>query len=238
MLPKWVAEEDRRLLVGVESAAEALGRLRWHWTRDESNPERISLSEYAFQVGVTVQVIHKYAHGYESFSTRADNSRSFTDHLELAAMGYERRVATEAVADARGLTVKTVTNTRRHEVKRVREVARDRAERHGTSVAEEAPLVAERHVRADKAAERAELERSPMLGDYVEMERLLYNAKSPLEKAAELAAKIDWGNDQARVLTETVTTIRELLEKINLAYAADVGVDWDAGLAGLTEEVR
>jgi len=39
--------------------------LRWHWTRDESNPKRVSGSEYARQIGKGHVVVNRYARAHE-----------------------------------------------------------------------------------------------------------------------------------------------------------------------------
>ena len=62
-LPESVIKEDRRLSRG----AEELCKLRWHWTLDESNPQRISMREYARQVGVRHPAIVKDANAWEQY---------------------------------------------------------------------------------------------------------------------------------------------------------------------------
>ena len=44
--------------------SEALAQHRWHWTIDESNPERVSLSEYARSVGRHLSNIAAQVKGY------------------------------------------------------------------------------------------------------------------------------------------------------------------------------
>ena len=45
-------------------ASEELARHRWHWTLDESNPDRVSFSEYAAGVGRHKSQIQSFARGY------------------------------------------------------------------------------------------------------------------------------------------------------------------------------
>jgi hypothetical protein len=51
-LPGKVATQDKRLQAEAKSAGEKLGQLRWHWTLDETNPERVTFRAYARSVGV------------------------------------------------------------------------------------------------------------------------------------------------------------------------------------------
>ena len=57
MLPRTVTHEDARLVKAVEAATEQLSALteelaslRWHWTLNEDNPERVSSDDLAQQL--------------------------------------------------------------------------------------------------------------------------------------------------------------------------------------------
>ena len=62
--PKSSLGEDHELEARVEATSERLAYLRWHWTMDESNPQRVSFSQYAQQVGRSEREIRKYAEAY------------------------------------------------------------------------------------------------------------------------------------------------------------------------------
>ena len=62
--PKSSLGEDHELEARVETTSERLAYLRWHWTMDESNPQRVSFSQYAQQVGRSERDIRKYAEAY------------------------------------------------------------------------------------------------------------------------------------------------------------------------------
>lgn len=235
MLPKSVAEEDRRLLVSVESASEALGRLRWHWTRDESNPDRVTVKEYAFQVGVAARNVRMYARAYEL--QKIHRYPAFAEALERARMGGETYAATKAVADARGLTVSGARQGHGPEVRRVRERARERAEELGTTVEEEAPVIAERHVRTERALDKAAEERRSLLGEIIEMERHLDAMRRRAIQAIRLAPSIDWGDERTNRLAMIAEDIKALMKVLSSAYDETADVDWDAELARLTPEV-
>ena len=63
-------EHDGELEAANEEAQIALAYHRWHWTKDESNPERVSIEAYARQVGKHESDIRKYVHAYELFAGR------------------------------------------------------------------------------------------------------------------------------------------------------------------------
>jgi hypothetical protein len=76
--------------------------------------------------------------GYNSWldDNMSATSRGLTleEHTAQARMSGETRAAAEAVGQARGVSAKTAQEHRREEVRRVREMARERAEKQGTSV--------------------------------------------------------------------------------------------------------
>lgn len=135
-LPKHVIEEDRQLDEAVSRTSEALARLRWHWTLDEHNEERVSVREYARQVGRSFPAVHSYANG---FRISRDRGIPISEAIERARVSAETEAATEAVAEARGVAFSTARQQYSAEVRYSRIVARVLAERNGTSVEEEMP---------------------------------------------------------------------------------------------------
>ena len=236
-LPAHIIAEDRRLLNQIESASEALGQLRWHWTLDETNPDRVSMTEYARQVGVDRTQIGRYARAHQYWLSRDPRVTTYTDALELGRMGAETYAATEAIAQSRGRSIRTVRDNYGKEVERVREIARERAEKHGTSVAEEAPKVAETITRAEAAGRQIKAERAERIGlRYVEMERLIDSAKRTLVGAVNLAHEIDWGDEERQLLSNSLNNLQAVVKLIDMAFVESVDVDWDAELARLSKE--
>lgn len=234
-LPKHAITEDRNLEAQSSKASEALMRHRWHWTLDESNAERVSLREYAREVGRSFSTIHADANGYAL--TQGDRAVPISEARERAGMGAETEAATEAVAQARGLSFKHTRQDRPVEVRRVREIARERAEKHGTSVEEEAPKVADWLVRSEKAEETRQAERKERLGlRFVEMEGYLKNAQRKLVDALNMSHDVPWGDEERELLASTVQNVRALLNLIDLALVGAAEVDWDSELAALTKE--
>ena len=58
---------DHELEAAHEKTSEALAKHRWHWTLDESNPERLTIQEYARRVVRGRASIHRMAYGYAAF---------------------------------------------------------------------------------------------------------------------------------------------------------------------------
>lgn len=236
-LPPEVVATDHNLEKTATKASEALARHRWHWTLDESNPNRVSIRAYARAVGRSDSTVGPMVSGYAAWSSGARASAgSLPEAIERAGMSAERETVVEAVAQARGLGFKRVRESRPDEVKRVREMARERAERHGTTIEEEAPKVAEWIVKAEVADRNRTEERKQRLGlRFVEMEGHLAAAKRRLTDALNLAHQVPWGTEERELLSHTVNNIKALLALIDTALGGVADVDWDAELAKLAE---
>lgn len=229
-LSQSVISTDRKLENASSSASEALMEHRWHWTLDESNPKRVSIREYARAVGKSHVAITRDANAYVLVNAGVNTSEA----RERAMMGAETWAATEAVAKARGLQPKTVRMDRPVEIKRVREMARDRAEQHGTTVEEETRKAAQMIVRSEQAAEKEKNSRRKRLGlRFIELEEILQKMRREGVKAVNLAADIDWGDEERELLSATVTNVRSLIELVDLALVGAADIDWDAELAEL-----
>ncbi|MFH1329362.1 MAG: hypothetical protein ABIJ48_01690 [Actinomycetota bacterium] len=87
----------------------------------------MSLSEYARQVGKRLSTTQRNAHGCVLYVQRGGahpRTRVSLDAcLELAAMGAERALVTEAVAEARGVSVQTARKNHAREMRTVRSEA-------------------------------------------------------------------------------------------------------------------
>lgn len=232
-LPAVVIEQDRKYEQATTRASEELAKLRWHWTLDESNPERVPLAAYARAVGRDKRAIGKYAHGYALW--RGDASVTpLSEAIERAGLGADKEAATEAVAETRGLAFQTVRQTRPAEVKRVLEHARERAEKLGSSVSAEAPKAAEWIVKSEQAAAAAKGERKDKLGlRFVQLEERLQRARRELVESVNIAASTEWGDEEQELLEQTLVNVKSLLELLNLAIVGASDVDWDDELAAL-----
>lgn len=238
-LPAQVIATDRRLDENAKRASEDLAKHRWHWTLDESNRDRVSIRAYARGVGRSDKVIGSQVNGYADFVASANASgggRTLNEHIERRKMGTETESAAEAVAKARGTGFAQARKARPDEVRRVREMARDRAEINETTVEEEAPKVAEFIVRAEQADRKRTEDRKEKLGlRFVEMEGHLAAAKRKLTDALNLAHAVPWGDEERELLRDSVANIQALLALIDTALGGTADVDWDAELAKLAE---
>lgn len=235
-LPIKVIESDHRLESTVTKASKALAAHRWHWTLDESNPHRVSIRAYARAVGRDPKTITGHANGYARFVAEGGAALGLNESIERAKMGAETEAATEAVANARGISLGITRKTRYTEVRRVREMARERAEKHGTSVEEEASKAAGWIVKAEKAKTNRQEERKQRLSlRFIEMEGKLHKAKRALTDALNLAHSVPWGDEERQLLSSAVGNVKSLLGLIELALVGSADVDWDAELASLGE---
>lgn len=236
-LPREVVTEDRRLETAATSASEELARLRWHWTLDETNTDRVSLREYARAVGRAHSIIARDANAYAL--TVRGGANSLNEARERANMGAETEAATEAVAAARGLSMAQTRKTRVTEVRRVRDIARERVEQHGGTIEEQAEKAADWIVRAENAERGRKVERSERLGlRFVELEAHIEAMRRRGEEALAVARSVDWEEEHQELLRHTVSQVKALLGLIDVALAGASDIDWDAELAAITEEER
>jgi hypothetical protein len=142
-LPQSVVEEDHRLEKTVEESSQKLGELRWHWTLDVSNPERVSMYQYAKSVERSTASIHAYAHGWEIY-TASTSKLNMTEAMNRARTGKDRECAMDAVADTYGVKFSSVATTKKYrdEAREVLRRAQEASVENGTTLEEEATRIA------------------------------------------------------------------------------------------------
>jgi hypothetical protein len=237
-LPIDVVERDRTL----QKATDDLAKLRWHWTLDESNPDRVSFREYARQVGVAWNSISYMANGYAEFiksdvhgtAHTPGQPQTVSDHIELAKMGGERQDAVKAIAKATGASVTNVASNKREEVDAVLSTARERALDRGTTVQHETERAAEWRAKARKAAERETDERKARSTmRFVEIEGHIGAAMQRLRKVLEAAEGVQFADEEKELVVESLAKLRALLNLIDMRIAGETSIDWDAELERL-----
>ena len=194
-----VIRQDVALEAAADRCAEALAEHRWHWTMDETNPDRVPFREYARAVQRDPSSIRRLARA--SPPGRRGGAPPLSEYVERIEMSDEREAATEAVADAQGVAFTTVTSRSagRREVAEVLTTARERAERRGTTVEAELPDVAQRRQRHREAAKTTRARKADQSSlRYIAVEGHLAQASSALRKALAEAAGVDWEDDGAR----------------------------------------
>jgi hypothetical protein len=233
MLAAEVVQADHELEKAANRSAGELARHRWHWTLDETNPGRINVNAYAREVSRNRQTIYVMAHGYARFIM--DQSMTLEEHTAQARMSGETRAAAEAVGHARGVSAKTAQEQRREEVRRVREMARERAEKQGTTVEEEAAKAAQQIKTQEEADTELAEQRKARLGlRYVEVEDLLSVAYRKVSQALGKMRDMPWEDEHRELLSASAANIKAVLALIDVALTGAADVDWDAEMAKLS----
>src|SRR4051812_37900776 len=108
-LDRTIVEADKRLETKSERAREELAKHRWHWTLDKSNPDRVSIREYARQIGRHQRTVQDMVNGYADWLASSTDGATpvseLADFQARAKLKGETLAATEAVAKARGVGI-------------------------------------------------------------------------------------------------------------------------------------
>lgn len=207
-LPKQVIEEDHRLEKVASGSSVALMKHRWHWTLDEANPRRISVSQYARDVGRTRVPIYRSVTTYELVLSHGMTPQEAGERARMTAEKYE---ATRAIAQARGISTSTVRETHRDEVRDVRARAQERAERKGTTVDQELPRVAADVVKAELAAARQTQERRKHFGSqYLKADGKFIDAARKMAEGLDTLQDADLPREEWDLLFHTIDKVIEL----------------------------
>jgi hypothetical protein len=148
ILPAEVAERDKQLDAEIARTTEELMELRWHWTLDTTNPDRVTAAAYGRAVGRARQVISGDANAWARWLTdqskrthmgaaQVGEPHTPDDYRQLVKLSDEREQVVRAVARANNKKFSNVAVNMRKEVNEALTEAQDRAERNGTTVATE-----------------------------------------------------------------------------------------------------
>jgi hypothetical protein len=274
MLPIEVISQDTELESAIERDTSTLAELRWHWTMDETNPDRVSFLEYGRQVGRDHKTIAVMAQAYASYRTESNASYpdvgdaspatpgqrparqpqgsrggsgggrtgsgglSLSDHIGRARFGKETGAAAEAVARARGLSIRGVSDpgSKHHnEVRRVRDIARQLAEEHGTSVEEEVDRVAQTIVREEQARREEQEDRAQRTDlRVIQAEQQVLIAKRAVLKAIRELEGAQLDDEGRDLLTTALDALKAASALMDARLSGKSGIDWDAELAKLS----
>jgi hypothetical protein len=245
-LPKTVVKKDRDLMSDYESVGMEIMELRWHWTLDASNPKRVSIREYAHEVGRGISIIRADANGWRD--KLADDAKAAEggydivtaktagDYREMAKLSEVKRTAAEAMAKARGTSVSNIAANKREDLTAVVNRARERAERKGRAdteaVLEEIEAVVEWDAKAAATQERLDAEhRANHTSRWLNIEADLAVAMQRLRKVLNTAEGVGFTDDEREFITEALGKCRALMNLIDLRIAGEApDIDWDAEL--------
>lgn len=226
-LPDKVIEQDHKLEQTAESAARALIQLRWHWTADESNAQRVSVREYASAVGRKEADIRRDAVAYGLMTGAQGVVRSPNEARERANMTTETQAATEVVAKAYNLSFGQTRKMHGHEARRIRDVARQVAEERGTSTVDEIPQVAARTYQSREADRRTRDDRRQRRTfRYLEVEGSLTKARQNLLAAVRASEGVDFDGEERELLRDTLDNVSRLLALLDRAIAGTYDTSW------------
>lgn len=159
------------------------------------------------------------------------HARTPEEARERAHYSAETFAAVKAVADARGVGAHTARQRHKEEVRQVRETARERAERKGTTVAEELPRAAEWSVKAERTAKQERDERRQRHGlRFIEVEGKLQDAKRKVVEAIGASLGVDFGPEERDLLLHTVGEVQEATQLARSAIAGRPGADFQRKL--------
>jgi hypothetical protein len=238
-LPAEVINRDRTL----QRSANELMELRWHWTLDETNPDKVSKRGYARQVGVSESTIRQDANAWADYlaaqgasdiARTPDAAQTPGDFRELRKLSGERQEAVKAVARSTGWSVSNVASNKREEVEAVVSNARERALDRGTTVEHEIQRAAEWQEKARKAAEREKDERRKAHTlRFIGIEGDIGVIMQRLRKVLDSAQDVPFTDEERELITESLAKMRALLGLIDLRITGETQVDWDAELKKL-----
>jgi hypothetical protein len=235
-VPDKVIRQDQRLT----KAGEELAELRWRWTLDETNPDRVSFTEYAGQVGAHRGTVARYAHGYAAWlaaqgkAAMPGQPQTVGDFVELAKLDIERKEAAKAVSRHSGKGVRNGARHKRSEVDNVLNAARERAASRGTTLDHEIDRAAERRERARRAAQKEQDERRRAATQrYLEIEGHIGVVLQRLRKVLDAAQEVPFSDEEKELLVGSIAKARGLLGLVEMRVAGSTDVDWDAELERL-----
>ena len=223
------ATEDRRI---EKTAENATLRLMEHRAKAV---ELFGVREYARAIDRHHTTVLQYAKAWEMWGDggRAPTARP-EDILRLARMGEDRQAATQAVAQAKGVTVGTAERHHPTEVKRVRQAIADAPPE---ARAEKAHKVA-RQIEStrQKQSEHTEQRRSRPQSSWFDLEREIDKARRALTVALTIARESKLEGEYVELAQDSLGKVRALMGLIDLAITGTIEVDWDAEMRKVTAD--
>lgn len=248
-VPRKVITEDQRLDTAHAATIEALARHRWHWTLDESNAKRVSVRAYAKAIGRHERRVRAQVNGYATWTDQgADGTgrtpvdgagvgfRTLDECIERAKVSAEKEAVIDAVAKAKGVTFGSARKDHQA-VDTATAIAASRAERRGSTVADEIHGAAEHMVKSREAAAKGrDRRRKEHSWQWMEVEGHLAYAQRRVQQALTATEGVEFDAEERDLMAHALDKLRATLALIDLRLSGRVDVDWDAELAKLGDE--
>jgi hypothetical protein len=238
-----VVREDRRLEDTAERSRAELAKHRWHWTLDESNPNRVSVAAYARAVVRNHATINDMVHGYATWLVEQEKSGgapgsapTLGDAVALAKMRGETATVAKVIAKVSGVTVESVRRHKAGEIRSVKAAAQERVERSKTPTTfeAEAERVAESRVTGAKTRKKKkEQAKKRRTFRYVSVEGKVAKARRECLSALEELQDVSFADEERELLAAAVADLQAILRLIDLRLDVDASVDWDAEMRKL-----
>lgn len=229
-----IAQGDRRLREAAESSSAALASYRYEHTIAVG----VSFNDYARHVGVDPEAVRRYAKAHEFIILNPEESSgSFDVAMVRAGNTADRAAVVEAVAEVKGIKPTVVDTGHRHAVRRVRQMAEDRAERRGTSVSEEAPNAARSYETMRRAEKRRnETKAANTSIRFLTIDQDLDRARSALIHALNESHGVEWDDESRELITDALAKVKAVIALLDARFTGMTDVDWDRELARLGED--
>jgi hypothetical protein len=251
-LPSDVIATDHRLETAVNRSSEALAKHRWHWTRDESNPARVSMREYAKAINRGYKTVHSYAKGYELWSDPKAGI-TITEAVIRADMSAEREEIVRAVAHVNDVEFITATRLYHEDIKDVKAELARYEEDHPEATPEEKSRMrvklahTAKDLRRMRKHFRESIDREQQIRRFAPETHLdigadLVNAKNSLSEALRKARDVDPAMMDAEdpALLESLRQwcgdVITMAKMVKQALGGVVERDWDQELLSLRKE--
>ena len=226
---------DNQLEKVADASSEALAHHRWHYTLDESNPDRVSIAQYARDTARKHTTITSMVKGYEKWLDTRDHGYSLRDCITLAMRGADTNAAVVAVAEVTGKALSTVERFDMDEVKAVRDEAVDRAEKHGTTVEEEVFTVAEWRAKGRVSREKRDDARKARHSmRFIQVDAALTVVRKALAATLAKAVDVPFDDEERKMMGDSITKLEAVLALLKLELTGTSDIDWDAELAKLS----
>ncbi len=242
-LPNEVVAADHQLEQSASKASESLTKHRWHWTLDETNPDRVSIRAYARAVGRGHQTILAQVNGYAAWQAQGGPAHRTTlgEQVERASMSVQKAEIVEAVAEANKVTFQGARQRYAPDVTRVREAVEKAVERKPDMTSEEKTDYAKRTAetiarsKASEVTRRTERakQRSAM---FMRIDAKLAHARSDLQDVLHYGKDLGLSSDETEDVKGALDKIKSFANLIDLALTGSMDVDWDAELAKIGGE--